>query len=481
MIDQIQFFGITLLDTPALSLASKREALQECFEFMRPKASPYQLHRIGGNGDGAYLVPACIDRIEACFSPGVANRKDFEDELYSKYSIRSHMCDYSSSEALLKTPLLETQTFKKLWLDVGGDSSISLERWVNELEPESESLMLQIDIEGAEYRNILGTNSEILSRFQIVLIELHNLNGLENELILTQVYLPFFQKLGNHFVCVHAHPNNCSGDFYCKDLEVRLPRVIELTLINTSLYHKANLEACFQPQAPNPLDVVNVPHLPPLFLDPEWLPDGISSGKSSSYTIDKQQLDYYSQPQNFCSVPCVNNSISWILEWAQSSKTLRIKPSEKLLYDESLNCAPGHPFICSSSYSERHPVKGTIPAINDYFFFFHTDFAPAQFIAIDLQNIFDLQAIEITNRLDTCFERAQHLFLCLSLEPSFSGLPDPEISYQLLGIETFNIGPAIPHRIDCLGLSSRWIYFYSPAVTALHFSEIKVFGKASAQ
>lgn len=479
MIDQMKFFGISLLNTPALELSSKRKALRECFEFMRPKASPCQLHRIGGNGDGAYLVPACVDRIEACFSPGVANRKDFEDELFSKYSIRSHMCDYSSSEELLKTPLLETQTFRKLWLDINGDSSISLERWVNELEPDSQSLMLQMDIEGAEYRNILGTCSNVLSRFQIVLIELHNLAGLEDDLVLSQVYLPFFQKLNDHFACVHAHPNNCSGDFYCRDLEVRIPRTIELTLVNHSLFNHFDSVARCQPQAPDPLDVVNVPHLAPLFLDPKWLPDGINLGKSL-HIIEKKQLDYFSQPQNFASVPNVNNSISWILEWAKAPKTLPISPSGDLQYDENLNCAPGKPFVCSSSYSERYPQKGLLPSRTDHFFFFHTEFAPAQFIAIDLQDTFNLQAIEVTNRLDTCFERAQNLFLCLSLKAALSSPPRPEESYQLLGIESFSIGPAIAHTIFCNGLSSRWIYFYSPAATALHFSIIKVFGKVAA-
>ena len=66
------------------------------------------------------------------------------------------MCDFSSDQDKLRTPLVEgMQTFKKKWLDIdGGKDSISLKEWVEELSPDtSKDLILQIDIEGAEYRN----------------------------------------------------------------------------------------------------------------------------------------------------------------------------------------------------------------------------------------------------------------------------------------------------------------------------------------
>ena len=51
-------------------------------EFLQPKPCPVPLVRIGGNRDGAYLVPDDLTGVSACFSPGVSNRKDFEDKLY---------------------------------------------------------------------------------------------------------------------------------------------------------------------------------------------------------------------------------------------------------------------------------------------------------------------------------------------------------------------------------------------------------------
>ena len=91
-----------------------------------PNPSPFKLIRIGGNGDGAYLLPDDLDGIDACFSPGVNNFKNFEDTLTKEYGIKSHMCDFSSEPSQFRTPLINgMQTFKKKWLDVdGGRDSI---------------------------------------------------------------------------------------------------------------------------------------------------------------------------------------------------------------------------------------------------------------------------------------------------------------------------------------------------------------------
>ncbi len=99
-------------DTPAL------EEILQAVGFLKPEPSPFPLVRIGGCRDGAYLLPDDLDGITACFSPGVFNRKDFEDELAHSHSIRSHMCDYSSDPSRFRTPLIEDmQTFDKKWLD----------------------------------------------------------------------------------------------------------------------------------------------------------------------------------------------------------------------------------------------------------------------------------------------------------------------------------------------------------------------------
>ena len=67
---------------------------EELIWVMQPKPIPYELVRVGGDADGAYLIPNDLEGVQACFSPGVANFKNFEDELVQRYGIRCHMCDY---------------------------------------------------------------------------------------------------------------------------------------------------------------------------------------------------------------------------------------------------------------------------------------------------------------------------------------------------------------------------------------------------
>jgi L-lysine 2,3-aminomutase len=124
----------------------------KALKYFAAKPSPCELIRIGGDADGAYLLPNDLEGITACFSPGVFNRKDFEDELAVRFNIRSHMCDLSSDEHLFKTPIIQgMQTFKKLWLDISGEQSITLADWIAEQEPDGKGdFILQMDIEGAE-------------------------------------------------------------------------------------------------------------------------------------------------------------------------------------------------------------------------------------------------------------------------------------------------------------------------------------------
>ena len=48
---------------------------------LRPVKTKFNLIRIGGAKDGGYLLPADLDGIAACFSPGVADTANFETEL----------------------------------------------------------------------------------------------------------------------------------------------------------------------------------------------------------------------------------------------------------------------------------------------------------------------------------------------------------------------------------------------------------------
>ena len=261
----MEFFGI---EVPASSMKSDAADMRRFLDALCPKPSPAPLLRIGPRRDGSYLVPDDLLGVTACFSPGVNNFKSFEDELAERFDIAAHLCDASSDVELFHTPLIDgVQTFEKLWLDVpDSENAVSLDTWVARHRPDAaEDLMLQMDIEGAEFRNILATSEETLKRFRIVVLELHSIERMDHQGVLQHVLLPFVEKLGRHFTCVHAHPNNVTGPVRFADLGTAVPSLIEVTLLRNDRF---NGRALHPPQLPHALDIkYNVRNRPPLFLD----------------------------------------------------------------------------------------------------------------------------------------------------------------------------------------------------------------------
>lgn len=248
---------------------SSVQEMLDAFALLKPKPSSFPFTRIGENCDGSYLIPDDLDGIVACFSPGVNNFKHFEDILTDRHGIDCHMCDFSSDLENFRTPLKEgRQTFRKKWLDVRTeDDSLSLDDWVSECAPEGD-LLLQMDIEGAEYRNLLSTADATLSRFKIVVLEVHDLDQMRRALVLRNVIAPVLTRLAQFFTVVHAHPNNCCGDFAIPGTSVRIPKVLELTYVRTNGLTARR----YTPMLPHPMDVSrNVLWNPPLFLGEDWL------------------------------------------------------------------------------------------------------------------------------------------------------------------------------------------------------------------
>jgi len=242
---------------------------------LRPRSCPVRLLRIGGRYDGAYLVPDDLAGVVACFSPGVNNVKGFEDELARRFGLRSHLCDFTSDSHLFQTPLIEDmQTFEKKWLDVNGaPDSISLDEWVAAREPVGD-LMLQMDIEGAEFRNLLGCSLETLRRFRVVVLEVHDVQAAasaDHQEYFCSTVGELMHRLNREFVVVHAHPNNCCGEVLHGGTGMNLPGAIELTLLRRDRFGLAPGVPLIEPLLPHPDDILrNVADNPPLFLNEHW-------------------------------------------------------------------------------------------------------------------------------------------------------------------------------------------------------------------
>lgn len=290
------FFGCSIPQqaTKDCSTRITREDAQRIFEIIKPQACPHPLVRLGNGADGSYLVPDDFEGITGCLSPGVFNVKHFEDDLALGYGIPSDMLDGSTDLEALATPLIRPlQTFSKLWLDEEGrPNSMSIRQWLKSKPPQEKDFILQMDIEGAEYRNILATENADLGRFRIVVMELHRVAAaFSRPRIFHQVLKPFLEKLSKDFICVHAHPNNASYAYTPPALGIPVPNLLEVTLLrrdrfksrDTTTYHPATL--------PHPLDITNVPGHRPLSLSQDWFSG--SRPAAARLKIIKDWLEFY--------------------------------------------------------------------------------------------------------------------------------------------------------------------------------------------
>lgn len=453
------FYGV---DVGSEHAPASTKDLLEVFRFLKPQRSATPLIRIGGDRDGAYLVPNDLDGITACFSPGVNRIKFFEDALTDDYGIRSHMCDFTCRAEEFTTPIREgMQSFHQKWLEVEpGPDNLVLSDWVESTEPDGD-LLLQMDIEGAEFRNILNAPESVLRRFRVVILEVHRLGRMLDAPTLHQAIGPFLARLAKSFTTVHAHPNNCCGDFAIPDSDIRIPNVLELTLVRNDRFTPAGGTAAL----PHPLDVArNVPRNPPLFLGEAWV-DGVRPLESRVKMVEdtlayQQEGDAAVERAELAAVLAMTTECVQTVQRALGRQT----PTDLA------EVAAGRPYRLSSAYGAS-ARSGTVGAREPYFF--HTDFGPGQSITIDLGGPQRVWRLEVSNRRGSHQERADLAFATLiAADGTRSTFP--------LCAKGSRPGESWDEStLDIPDLEAREVVISTPIATALHLSDVRVYAASA--
>lgn len=261
-------------------------------EVLKPKQSQFTLRRVGGGGDGAYLVPGeILPNLDACFSAGCDNRKEFEDELLGHFGLESFLLDKSSDVDKFLSPLVPgAQFFTKKWLSVESSSdSISLADWVGgSIYRESRRLLLQLDIEEAEFSVLSATPREVLSQFSVLVVEFHGLSKRVRNSEFHSEVIDVMDTLDTLFTSIHARANNCCDAQVFGENPSPFPQVIEVTFVRKDLLDRSDRKGLTRVMAPHPKDIPrNVPTLPPQHLSSEWL-----DGPRSMVSVIKIALDW---------------------------------------------------------------------------------------------------------------------------------------------------------------------------------------------
>lgn len=205
---------------------TQRALLLDLISRLRPQNTRRGLIRLGGQGDGGYLVPDDLLGVIACFSPGVSTVSQFEGAC-AALGMNVYLADASVDGPAEANPRFH---FVKKYVGAcNSDHCMTICEWMKSVNlPEQGDLLLQMDIEGCEYETILSLSDEVLLRFRVIVIEFHHLRQLWNRPFFRLVR-PAFEKLLSTHLCVHVHPNNSAPCLWSAGIGV--PDVMEFTFL----------------------------------------------------------------------------------------------------------------------------------------------------------------------------------------------------------------------------------------------------------
>lgn len=236
------------------------------FALIRDKQSRIPLELFGPPGDGGYLMPNELSGLTALISPGVSTECGF-DLAMAERGLPVIMADASVDGPPIAHLKFE---FHKKFLDTyDSQTTVRLETLVAQSPSTADGgeMLLQMDIESAEYRVLVDTPTELMKRFRIMVIEFHRFDDIFGrsgfDLICTTL-----RRLTAHHRIVHIHPNNCHDIVSCNGFDV--PPVLEMTFLHQSFCDIGRPGSIV---APHPLDRDNVSSRPSIQLPKCWLED----------------------------------------------------------------------------------------------------------------------------------------------------------------------------------------------------------------
>lgn len=235
------------------------EEVQRLVEELQIVAGPCPLIRIGSEADGGYLIPDDLDDIGACISPGVSTEVGFDLDLAQR-GIAIHMADASVAGPPVPH---ENFHFTRKFLDTfNSETTITLDDFIRDVAP-GRDLILEMDIEGAEWRVFNSLSLDALRRFRIMAIEFHDLVSMFSRFGFREISGVFRKILETHAV-VHIHPNNVTGPVAVDGISV--PSLMEFTFYRRD---RGNFSPAV-PVIPHPLDAPCCIELPDYPLPRCW-------------------------------------------------------------------------------------------------------------------------------------------------------------------------------------------------------------------
>jgi len=197
--------------------------------------------RLGRDYDGGYVTTEkSINDSVALFSYGISDDISFEEDYIKLSDNNSYSFDHTIYE--IKTIYPNNFHFNREGLS--GTKTLQTDNFIEHYNQRSinSSVLLKMDIEGAEYEYFLNTDIELLSRITTgIIVEFH---WLEKEKF-RKLFIECINKLNSFFYICHVHGNNMSNTFNLDNHAV--PNVLEITFVPKGLNPNAIIDTATYP------------------------------------------------------------------------------------------------------------------------------------------------------------------------------------------------------------------------------------------
>lgn len=188
--------------------------------------------RFGENNDGGYLLcEESLNQVSAAYSYGISGYDGWGCQIAQDLDVITHQYDpFDTTRPVCtaKTQFHEEGIRESRFVDSQGRKFGSLADHIAANGDKNKTLILKMDVEGAEWASLLASPDETLAQFAQINIELHDLYTESNFDTIQKA----LKKLDELFHVAHVHANNCccvSGNY--------LPAsVIEVTYVNKKLF-----------------------------------------------------------------------------------------------------------------------------------------------------------------------------------------------------------------------------------------------------
>jgi hypothetical protein len=227
--------------------------------------------RIGPEMDGGYVLLDRFSPTQGVLSYGIGTEYTFDEEM-ARRGHEIYMFDHTIQSINATTEKMKFYSEGVTGVSDPANKLYSIEDHLCKYNIDGDSLILKMDVEGAEFDAIGMASDEILKIFDQIVLEIHGLINL-NDREFNEKFCKMFRKINKQFTLFHVHANNCDGqDAIYIVSGIPVSNMLELSYARTSGLQRSSSRTLY----PTAFDFPNVPHKDKLLWFYPFLPTVLS-------------------------------------------------------------------------------------------------------------------------------------------------------------------------------------------------------------